>query len=505
VARFRSYTLAVLAVMLAVILWGAYVRASGAGAGCGAHWPLCNGEVMPSSPARDTLIELTHRVTSSALGIMIFVQLWLAFRLFPAGSIVRRAAVFSTLFVLSEGLVGGVIVLLKHVAHNQSAGRAFTVTLHLANTFMLVASQVLLAWWAAGNSPPRFDRHRREQKLIAAGLVLLLVVGCTGAVTALGDTLFRSTSLLEGMSEDFQEGAHMLKRLRIFHPIAAVTTAAYLFFLSLFGVPRDASATPRKVGSALAIVVGVQVLFGFVNLALLAPTWMQMGHLLLADSVWMLVIVLGASVLGDPGNETSPNDLGQPSTSESTSASDLAGRSASMRSPLSRIHRRNSSRLAPSRSVTRVSRPIGNARSTSAQPDRSALVRTSHTRDAPTLAMAPTRPSCATFPSAITTTRVQSESSRSSLVSASTIVDPFDAASASAITAAEATEPVMLRNGPSSTTSRGFPCKTDPSSMHRRWPSGSSDSLRFAVSATKRCCHFFVHASTSGEASPRSF
>ncbi|MFO0658829.1 MAG: COX15/CtaA family protein [Polyangiaceae bacterium] len=304
-ARYRVYTQAVLAFMLAVILWGAYVRASGAGAGCGAHWPLCNGEVVPSSPVRDTMIEYTHRITSSGLGLAIFAQLWLAFRLFPKGSIVRKAAVFSTVFVLTEGLVGGVIVLLKHVAHNQSAGRAFTVTLHLANTFMLVASQALLTWWASGNPEPQLGRHRREMKLVAVGLGLMLLVGCTGAVTALGDTLFRSTSLLEGMSEDFQEGAHMLKRLRIFHPVMAVCTAAYLFFLSLFAVPRDAGPAPRKVGSMLSLVVGAQVLFGFINLALLAPTWMQIGHLLLADCVWMLIIVLGASVLGDPGTAVS--------------------------------------------------------------------------------------------------------------------------------------------------------------------------------------------------------
>src|SRR5689334_1905422 len=54
----------VVAYNVAVVVWGAYVRATGSGAGCGSHWPLCNGEFLPSAPQTKTAIEFTHRVTS---------------------------------------------------------------------------------------------------------------------------------------------------------------------------------------------------------------------------------------------------------------------------------------------------------------------------------------------------------------------------------------------------------------------------------------------------------
>jgi len=47
----------VLAYSILVILWGAYVRISFSGDGCGDHWPLCHGEVIPTAPSVKTLIE----------------------------------------------------------------------------------------------------------------------------------------------------------------------------------------------------------------------------------------------------------------------------------------------------------------------------------------------------------------------------------------------------------------------------------------------------------------
>ena len=58
------FSWAVLIFFVAVILWGALVRATGSGAGCGDHWPLCNGTVIQHSPRVDTIIEFTHRVAA---------------------------------------------------------------------------------------------------------------------------------------------------------------------------------------------------------------------------------------------------------------------------------------------------------------------------------------------------------------------------------------------------------------------------------------------------------
>src|SRR3954462_9808430 len=81
-ASFRQFAWVVLLATLGVILWGAYVRASGSGAGCGSHWPTCNGDVIPRDPSVATLVEFGHRASSGLVGLLVAVQLLWAFRLF---------------------------------------------------------------------------------------------------------------------------------------------------------------------------------------------------------------------------------------------------------------------------------------------------------------------------------------------------------------------------------------------------------------------------------------
>src|ERR1044071_4013704 len=119
-ARFARYAWGVLAYNVAVVLWGAYVRATGSGAGCGNHWPLCNGEVTPHSPAIATLIEFTHRATSGiSLALVGLLVVW-AFRAYPRRHRVRLGAALSLVFLLTEALIGAALVLLEHVAKNTS-------------------------------------------------------------------------------------------------------------------------------------------------------------------------------------------------------------------------------------------------------------------------------------------------------------------------------------------------------------------------------------------------
>ncbi|MBV9958983.1 MAG: COX15/CtaA family protein, partial [Acidobacteria bacterium] len=144
--RFAAYAWGVVGYNLLVIVWGAYVRASGAGAGCGSHWPLCNGEVIPHSKGIETLIELTHRLTSGlSLLLIVGLAVW-AFRAFQKGHPVRRGAVLSLLFILTEALIGAVLVRRELVAGNASLSRAVVMSIHLINTFTLLAFLALTAW-----------------------------------------------------------------------------------------------------------------------------------------------------------------------------------------------------------------------------------------------------------------------------------------------------------------------------------------------------------------------
>lgn len=300
--RFARYGWGVLAYNLLVILWGAYVRASGSGAGCGAHWPLCNGEVIPRAPALETIIELTHRVTSGIALLMVVGQLVWARRILAPGTAARRAAHAAMILMLTEALVGAGLVLFEMVADNASIARAWWLAAHLLNTFLLIASLALVPWFASGRPAPRLRDPSvgREGQLLAVALVGTLFLGMTGAVAALGDTLFPSASLAEGIRQDFSSTAHLLVRLRIIHPTAAVVMAFVLLLTAGVVARLRPSAATRRLGLALSVLVVGQLAAGLANLLLLAPIAMQLLHLLLADLLWLTLVLLAAAALAVP-------------------------------------------------------------------------------------------------------------------------------------------------------------------------------------------------------------
>ena len=279
---------------VAVILWGAYVRASGSGAGCGAHWPLCNGEVVPRAPAAATLIEFTHRVTS---GLALLLVLLLAFKVFrarPAGHPARRAAIASVVFILTEAAVGAGLVLFRLVADDESVARALFMSVHLVNTFLLLASLTLTAHFATSDARPSLAARRSWP--FALGALALLLVGTSGAVAALGDTLYPASSLVGGLRAELGPTAHALVRLRLAHPLLALAGAAAVAFAAL---PRlwAGDAPLRRAALALVLLVLLQLAAGLVNVVLLAPVWLQLVHLLLADLVWIGYVLLSARAL----------------------------------------------------------------------------------------------------------------------------------------------------------------------------------------------------------------
>lgn len=296
-SRFARYGWGVLAFNLLVILWGAYVRASGSGAGCGAHWPLCNGEVIPRAPAFETLVEMTHRLTSGVALILVVIQLAWARRTLPRGDAARLAAHVAMGLMLTEALVGAGLVLFEMVAQNASIARAYWLAAHLLNTFGLIAALVLVPWFASGQPAPRFRGIATEGKLLLTALGGTLVLGMTGAVTALGDTLFPAGSLAEGLAQDFSPTAHLLVRLRVLHPSFAVLVVFVLLLAAGVAAKFRPSVTTIRLAIAVATLAMTQLAAGLVNLLLLAPIWMQLVHLLLADALWLSLVLLTASAL----------------------------------------------------------------------------------------------------------------------------------------------------------------------------------------------------------------
>ena len=295
VARFAW---AVLAYNVAVILWGAYVRATGSGAGCGAHWPLCNGEVVPRAAGVATLIEFSHRATSGLALLAVAALVVATFRTCRAGHPARAGAVMSGVLILSEAAVGAGLVLFQLVADNATMARAMFVAVHLLNTFLLLGALTLTAWWLTVGLPFAAQRRRHGAALVT-GCVALLVAGASGAVAALGDTLFPAQSLAESLRADLSFTSHLLIRLRVLPPGARGRCRRCR--RRLCRTPRAIAGRRRAARGARivgAIALG-QIALGFFNVVMLAPVWLQLAHLLVADALWIGFVLLGAHALTD--------------------------------------------------------------------------------------------------------------------------------------------------------------------------------------------------------------
>ncbi len=311
-SRLARFAWGVLAFNLAVIVWGGYVRASGSGAGCGSHWPLCNGEVLPRAPRIATIIELSHRVTSFMALVLVVTLAVRAYRAFPKSALasadaivaeqalfVRKGAFYSVVFIATEALIGAVLVLAALVHLDASIKRALVMTLHLTNTFVLLASLTLTALWASGGPRPRFagKAQRAPLLLLVPALLGTLVLGMSGGIAALGDTLFPVKTFAEGFAQDLSPGAHIFVRLRALHPFFAMALGLYLVVASQIVRALRPAPRVRAYARALVIVFIAQFALGLVNMMLLAPIATQLAHLLLADAVWIMLIVLTAAAL----------------------------------------------------------------------------------------------------------------------------------------------------------------------------------------------------------------
>jgi cytochrome c oxidase assembly protein subunit 15 len=285
-----------------VIVWGALVRASGSGAGCGNRWPLCNGQIIPVSPGFHTLIEFTHRTMVGGSTLIVLALLVWSFRATAKGQAARALAVVSTLLLLNEAFLGALLVKLNYVTGNQSTGRIVLLSIHLGNTLLLMAALTLTArFLSTGQRWADLPLTRRLVGIVE-GLVTTIFVGITGSIAALGDTLFPAPSLRASIAQDLAAGSPWLLRLRLVHPALAVIAA--LFALWLAARERaDPRATPAKyahrmrLANLLLILLALQFVLGFADVVLLAPAWMQLLHLLGADLFWIALVQLAAETL----------------------------------------------------------------------------------------------------------------------------------------------------------------------------------------------------------------
>jgi heme A synthase len=199
--------------------------------------------------------------------------------------------------ILLEAALGAGLVLFNLVDTNSSVLRAVVVALHLLNTFILLAFLALTVWWASAGKAVSLKNKGYLPLLFGIGLAGVALLGMSGAITALGDTLFPANTLAQGLAQDSNTNASFLVRLRVIHPIIAILVGVYSLGLARYLYRRFKSPAGRRLSMTLAGLVLAQLAAGLLNLLLLAPIWMQIVHLLLADSVWISYVLLSASTL----------------------------------------------------------------------------------------------------------------------------------------------------------------------------------------------------------------
>lgn len=323
-ASFRRYSLGLALYTVLVILWGAWVRISRSGAGCGEHWPLCNGELIPGAYVPATWIEFSHRLSTGLYGILVAILVYRAFRIFPSKSGVTRAAVAAGVFTVLEAWIGAQLVLSGWVADDTSLARALFMGLHQINS-MLLSGSVFLVWMLAGKPidrpvPLRAFLVSPRGRLVLLMFTFLLVISMSGAVASLAGTLFPSQNLVDGLTKDFAEGAHPVLRYRIWHPFLAILLASTLAGIfwpgrnpavpALTEAPEQAAYLRSRRGFLHAILT--TVCFGIVTLFLLSPVWMKLVHLGLAHGTWFAAIALACraadawAAIRSPGDRRNP-------------------------------------------------------------------------------------------------------------------------------------------------------------------------------------------------------
>lgn len=286
-AHFKKLAFGLLLYTLLVILWGAWVRISHSGDGCGDTWPLCHGQLIPEAQRGKTWVEYGHRLMSGIYGLVV-IYFWLASRkLFAKGSLAAKATLATLLFTISEALLGAKLVLFQLVTTNDTPYRAFVMALHQTNSFLLTGAVALSLAAATLTVEVKVSPPVRRYQWLPW---LIVVIGITGAWASLSNSLFPTDNLMEAFRADFSSDSHFLIRLRGLHPFLALLGGGGLALFFWIKTQTSENTLTRKRSLQMCLTLITALVFGILTLVLHAPVWMKIVHLTLAHTVWVLLL-----------------------------------------------------------------------------------------------------------------------------------------------------------------------------------------------------------------------
>lgn len=302
-AFLRRYAWFVLAFSVLVVVWGGFVRASLSGDGCGDSWPLCHGKLVPWGAPLKTIVEVVHRQTSGLAFLLVLGLLIATFRTFPRGHIARKGAVGSMVFIVTASLIGAALVIFGWVVDDRSLGRAVVFPFHVMNTFFLLGFLTLTALWIGGVPAPRLKTPDRLGLYALLLLATLVIMGMSGAFSALGGTLSPTRGLTPEILQSQDPVVRAVATLKALHPVIAVIGTLVLLATAAKLVRARPSPRTRRIANALVGLVVVEILLGVMTIVFRASIPLALAHLLVADLMWVAGMMLGAVALASPAEE----------------------------------------------------------------------------------------------------------------------------------------------------------------------------------------------------------
>jgi cytochrome c oxidase assembly protein subunit 15 len=288
-----------------VVLWGAFTRLSGSGDGCGESWPLCKGVIIPEFAGAEIIIEFLHRATSGVVFILSALVAFFARRLYHRGHLARTCAAIAFVLMVTEALLGAVLVIFGWVDQSTSNARVISLSAHLVNTFLLLAAQACTVYFSVRERAVSSTAALKWRGLLVAGFVFIAASGILGVVAALAHMLYPSGSLLAGLQADFASDSPLLVRLRIFHPLLSMGVALYiLWFMSHLQRSALSQSVGRRARLVRTIIVG-QLGLGVLVLLVGGPVLLKLLHLLVADLLVIAYATLGAELVSEEVGEQS--------------------------------------------------------------------------------------------------------------------------------------------------------------------------------------------------------
>ena len=248
-----------------LIVLGAVVRISGSGMGCGDHWPLCNGHLIPPLNDIPTVIEWSHRLVAVIVSVLVMGLALLGWRLRGSGSQEPgvRAAYTAVVLLVIQVLLGAVTV--------KTGLTPVLVILHLATAMLLLGSLIAAACAPWIPTPSSW---------ILIGLTFITVL--FGALTAnLG--AMASCGGFPLCNGQVIPHAGPLAAIHWTHRVLAYTLLAYL----VWWVVRSRQ---RRVWELLALVV-VQIAIAATMIQLGFPGALQGAHAAVGAGVWAGVVI----------------------------------------------------------------------------------------------------------------------------------------------------------------------------------------------------------------------